>query len=670
MPRVRVSEQFFSQLPRLAGLLVALLGMAVIIGWHEHWLVLIQIHPAFAPMKFDTAVGFILCGTGLVSLTTRHAGLARWLGGLGCALGGLILLEYVTGQSLGLDEFFVRDDIQTATLFPGRMSQLAASCFVVLGAGLAICGARRRQRRPVIAAGLLACMVTVVGVFALLGYVLGVDAATGWGAYTRMALHTSAAFVFLGGGLLAWSWQSAGQERGSFLRWMPITASVTLMGMVASITVANMEGLNDAAFWRKHTFQTILTAQSFENNLIDMQRGMRGYVTDGDTNALASFQSASRLEEKAFDRLVSLTVDNPSQQQRLRGLTTVMEDLFSCDNGLIDVYNRQGLGAVIRADSGGQSRIAFGRAHDVLKAFSEEEQRLLDVRDASEQAKFRSAERLLVFGSVLAAGLLLFANLMAGHQLAKRQRAEARLADQAEKLRSSNQELEQFAYVASHDMREPLRAVSGFAQILKQHSRDQLDARAHEMIGHIVDGAKRMADIIDDLLALSRLGSQGKPFQRTEIKESLALALKNLSVVIRERAAVIECNPLPVLPVDGSQMSLLFQNLVGNAVKFCNGHTPEVRVGATDEGNGFWKISVRDNGIGIEPQYFDRIFGIFQRLHTREEYPGTGIGLAICKKIVERHGGQIWLESKPGEGTTFYFTLPERQKEHGEQSAH
>ncbi len=239
---------------------------------------------------------------------------------------------------------------------------------------------------------------------------------------------------------------------------------------------------------------------------------------------------------------------------------------------------------------------------------------------------------------------------------------EQRVAERTAELKRSNLELEQFAYVASHDMREPLRAVSGFSQILKRNCSDKLTPHEDEMIGHIVDGAKRMADIIDDLLALSRIGSQPHQFEMMEIAKPLERALENLSVTIRERRALILHDALPTLPVDGSQLALLFQNLIGNAIKFCGERTPEIHLGAAREGDGFWTISVRDNGIGIEPKYFERIFGIFQRLHTRDEYPGTGIGLAICKKIVERHGGKIWLASAAGNGTTFYFTLPEGQK--------
>jgi len=251
-------------------------------------------------------------------------------------------------------------------------------------------------------------------------------------------------------------------------------------------------------------------------------------------------------------------------------------------------------------------------------------------------------------------------------EINERRRAEERAEENVVALKRSNLELEQFAYVASHDLREPLRAVSGCAQILKNNCRGKLDAEADAMIGHVVEGAKRMGDIIDDLLALSRIGSHGNPFEPMEIEKPLKRALENLSVSIRERGAVVRHEALPVLPVDGSRLTLLFQNLIANAIKFCKERTPEIHIGAAREPEGFWVISVRDNGIGIEPKYFERIFGVFQRLHTRDEYPGTGIGLAICKKIVERHGGRIWPESAPGVGTIFRFTLPEEQRNDGE----
>jgi PAS domain S-box-containing protein len=236
--------------------------------------------------------------------------------------------------------------------------------------------------------------------------------------------------------------------------------------------------------------------------------------------------------------------------------------------------------------------------------------------------------------------------------------AEEKLAEERNLLARSNAELEQFAYVASHDLQEPLRAVASCVQLLKKRYEGKLDARADEFITHAVDGTKRMQALIGDLLEYSRVGTHTHPFEPVDCAQVLDDALANLTVAIQESGAVVEHEPLPTLLADASQLAQLFQNLIGNAIKFRAERRPEIRISARREA-GEWLFGISDNGIGIEPQYFDRIFRVFQRLHTRGRYPGTGIGLAICKKIVERHGGRIWIESQPDQGSTFYFTLSE-----------
>ncbi|SDE49565.1 sensor histidine kinase [Paraburkholderia lycopersici] len=245
--------------------------------------------------------------------------------------------------------------------------------------------------------------------------------------------------------------------------------------------------------------------------------------------------------------------------------------------------------------------------------------------------------------------------------ITERRRAEEALQERTDELARSNRDLEQFAYVASHDLQEPLRAVAGPLQLLQRRYQGQLDSRADEYIGHAVEGAGRMQALIEDLLTYSRVGRTENVFQPTECEAALDYALKNLSAVLAEAGAQVHRGPLPAVRAIPPQLSLLFQNLVGNAVKFRRKEGPvEIRVLAEPCGEG-WLFRVEDNGIGIDAQYFERIFLIFQRLHTRRDYPGTGIGLALCKRIVERHGGRIWVESEPGQGTTFFFTLPGRR---------
>ena len=241
--------------------------------------------------------------------------------------------------------------------------------------------------------------------------------------------------------------------------------------------------------------------------------------------------------------------------------------------------------------------------------------------------------------------------------ITKRKEAEALLLQKVEELNRSNKELGQFAYVASHDLQEPLRMVASYTQLLSRRYKGKLDSDADEFIAFAADGASRMQRLIQDLLTYSRVGTKEKDLRDTSSEETLQQALVNLRGAIEESGAVVTHDPLPTVLADEMQLIQLFQNLVGNAIKYQNPGVPRVHISAAKNGGEKWIFSVQDNGLGIDSQYFERIFGMFQRLHKREEFSGTGIGLAICKKIVERHGGSISVESQPGEGSTFRFAL-------------
>jgi PAS domain S-box-containing protein len=250
--------------------------------------------------------------------------------------------------------------------------------------------------------------------------------------------------------------------------------------------------------------------------------------------------------------------------------------------------------------------------------------------------------------------------------ITQRKRAEEKLRRSAEELKRSNEELQQFAYVASHDLQEPLRMVASFTQLLAIRYKGKLDPDADDFIGFAVDGAVRMQGLVNDLLAFSRVGTRGKEFSPVNCEKVMQRVLVDLHKSVQESGGQVTHDLLPIVAGDESQIGQVFQNLIGNALKFHGTEAPHVHVAAKNI-KGEWQFSVCDNGIGIEPQQFDRIFALFQRLHTRAEYPGTGIGLAITKKIIERHGGRIWLESEPGRGSTFFFSLPQKGVIHAER---
>ncbi len=257
-------------------------------------------------------------------------------------------------------------------------------------------------------------------------------------------------------------------------------------------------------------------------------------------------------------------------------------------------------------------------------------------------------------------------------EVREKKRMETILKRQTTELSRSNKELEHFAYIASHDLQEPLRKVSNFTDLLAKRYRKQMDPKADKFIDYIIDGAARMRKLINDLLLYSRIGTEGKSFQLTDCSKVLDIVEQNLQIAINETKATVTKNNLPRIEADGTQLMQLFQNLINNAIKFRSDKSPQIHVEAkkilynksmsnkgVEKREGLWLFSVKDNGIGIHPESFERIFMMFQRLHGRGEYEGTGIGLALCKKIVERHDGRIWVESEEGKGTTFYFELPE-----------
>lgn len=425
--------------------------------------------------------------------------------------------------------------------------------------------------------------------------------------------------------------------------------------------------------WVAHTYEVMEKLDNLLADLTTAESGERGFIITGDEQYLEDYAKGASQIEQDLREVRSLTADNAKQQLALDSSDPLIRLRLEQFAERIKLRRQQiSLNKVISLPKDGKPVMDKLRVR--IAAMKAEERLLLERRVNAATASSRKTRSLIILGNALALSFLLFAGWVIRNEIEQRRKAEeevrelnagleqrvaertAELQAREQDLTRSNAELQQFAYVASHDLQEPLRMVASFTQLLARRYGDKLDNDAREFIAYAVDGATRMQTLIGDLLTYSRVGTQMKAFERTSCDAVLDQVLKALKVAITETHAVITRDPMPVVMGDRSQLGQLFQNLLSNALKFHGAGEPRIHISAEKNGTA-WKFSVRDNGIGIPREHEDRIFVIFQRLHTKVEYPGTGIGLAICKKIAERHGGRIWIESSSAEGTTFCFTI-------------
>jgi PAS domain S-box-containing protein len=388
-------------------------------------------------------------------------------------------------------------------------------------------------------------------------------------------------------------------------------------------------------------------------------------------NHQRDLQESEHRYRKAYEQLIAQMQERKQAEEALRESEDRYRDLVECSQYLICTHDLQG--QILSVNQEGARLLGYNKTdllqknvRDLLNPrFMDEFAAYLDTIQKYRVAKgfmqIRAAAgdyRIWEYHNTLRTEGVASPIVRAiAHDVTERKDVERALREKTEELARSNEDLEQFAYVASHDLQEPLRTVTSYVQLLAKRYKGKLDADADEFIGFTVDGAVRMWNLVNDLLTYSRVGMRNNELEPTDSDTILAQSVNDLKVAIEESGALVTHDPLPVVMADRSQLEQLFRNLIGNAIKFRGSEPPCVHISASRNGNG-WTFSVRDNGIGIAPEYSDRIFVIFQRLHSREKYAGTGIGLAVCKKIVERHGGRIWVKSDLGKGATFYFILP------------
>jgi signal transduction histidine kinase len=457
----------------------------------------------------------------------------------------------------------------------------------------------------------------------------------------------------------------------------------TLRGLIAAgiVFLITLGGLGFLSFrladldrWTIHTYLVIGELKDSLNALLNVETGDRGYILSKNAEFLEPYNRGRLDVMKHVDRVEELTRDNPEQQVRVKKLRGLAKEKLQFAAETITVETD--LAKVLIGEGKGK------RIMDSYRTLADEmissERALLDSRardlQNAQTALWVATGLLTVLGGGLLGwvftitrtaiedekrrvDLLNELNSQMLEEIEQRKKTEEALKLTTAKLTSSNADLQRFAYVASHDLQEPLRAVAGFVTLIASKHKGTLDEESEGWINHAVEGSTRMRNLINDLLAYARVESRGKPLELIDANKAFNQAKRDLSVLIEESNAELTSSDLPELMGDEGQLTQVFQNLIGNAIKFKSYEKPKVHVSATRKDDD-WLFSVKDNGIGFEPEHVDRIFIIFQRLHGREEYKGTGIGLALCKKIIERHRGRIWAESEQGKGSTFYFTIP------------
>ncbi|MEZ0296683.1 MAG: response regulator [Candidatus Methylacidiphilales bacterium] len=656
MPGPAVADRRYLLALKAAGCFAVGMGLLVMAGWHFHWSTLIQIFPGLASMKYNTALGIVVFGLGIFLLSARKTLMASWCGCAVALLGLVTIGEYIADRNLGIDQLFVEDYLVVASTSPGRMPPLTAACFTFLGIALALVGKCHKSKLRLTLIGVLACSAATIAFVALFGYALGIESAYAWGAYSRMALHTSVTMVILAGSLLIWTWRTAEALRMDFLRWLPVTSSLTLMLMIALISIVSFNQLKSSATWRSHSYEVMATAQTLLGRIFDIQRGMRGYALTGQPALLDIYRAGERDAFTHLDRLKDLTSDNSAQRPRLESLTRDLSDIIVYAKRLIEIRDKQGLEAAVQLESKGEGFATANRALSDLQAFTGEEHRLLNERSIAVDGDFRSTQHLLVYGSSFAALLLILASLMASHAMGK-EKELTKKAQAGERAKSD------FLAIMSHEIRTPMNGVIGMTSILAD---TELTPEQRDYVSTIQTSGEALLSVINDILDFSKIESgrmqlESRPFNLQKcIEESVDLFAAQIRVKRLEVVYLIAPDVPANLEGDAMRLRQILVNLIGNAIKFTA--TGEifinVRCQTQDEQGCYLVFSIKDTGIGISQEGIAKLFQAFQQIDTSttRRYGGTGLGLAISKRLAEFMGGKMWVESEPGVGSTFFFS--------------
>jgi len=639
------------QITRIAGILCMIAGTLTVLGWIMNIELFKALIPGFTTIKINTAICLTFSGLALFLFSFEESNRPRWVLPIVAFIimftGLLTLFEFISKKDVGIDQLLIADNRDTIH-FPGRMSFAAAASLTLVGFAFLIFYIKNKTLLTIAQYALH--LVTVVSFIAIIGYLYGVPTFYNLTTFNPMALPTaillfiisvSASFIHPHLGITGlFTGNSIGNimARKLFPLLVLIIVVLGYLRVVAKQYNIISENFGIALFAASFLFVGLFLIWNTALRL----------------NKINTKLGHSEERTLSVEKQLRHTMDNMLEGGQLVGFDwkyLYVNDAF-CKHAK---YSKEELlGYTVLEKFPG---IENTEIYNVYQRCFKERVPIQLINhfvfpDGSEgwfELSFQPVPEGIFILSV---------------DITERKKAELALIEsnkalerRAQELQASNTELERFAYVASHDLQEPLRMVSSFLHLLERKLKDNLDDQSKQYIGFAVDGAERMKKLIQDLLLYSRVGTNKDLVTEVDFNEVMNTVKSMLSLSIQETKATIISHPLPTIKAVHPQMVQLFQNLVGNAIKYHGAEPPEIEIGALPKNGGF-EFYIKDNGIGIDPRFFDKVFIIFQRLHHKEEYSGTGIGLSICKKIVERHGGTIRLESEPGKGSTFIFKLP------------
>ena len=668
-----VASLRLTALSRTAALLVAAAALIALTGWAIGNPLLKSVLPGAVEMKVNTAAGLLLGSIALFLLSRAPSPRQRYaaliIGALVCAIGAATLGEYLFGWRLGIDELLFRDTAKTYSAIPGRMSPYSAVTFIAIGAAVAALASPRLR------ALLWPSAIIVIGIGALsfIGYLWNASELVTDRWLPPVAVNTAVAFLLLGGGFVLADPQRLLAQRGARIRLSSVEIK-TLSGFAAALLLLLVVGgytyqanvrLAGTAEWVAHTQQVRAALARLYLTIMDAQSAQRDYLLTGERFHRDDYQHRVADADSRINALAVLIADNPVQARNLEALKPLVAERFGRLDQGVRLYEARGFAAVREFIATGRGIDAMQRVRAAIDQMDALEAGLLEQRTADFAGIRQRSLVSLILTQTLATVFLLVlffrirGEILGRERLARQlQTAHREVVRANSQLTDANKELEAFSYSVSHDLRAPLRAINGFIQMLEEDTRGQLAAEPQRYLRVIHESSRKMGQLIDDLLAFSRVGRAEMRKTEVELDALVRGVIAGLAVTTAGRNIEWDIGPLPAVQGDPALLRQVFSNLIGNAIKYSRHRDPaRIEIGVAEATGDDVTLYVRDNGAGFDMRYVHKLFGVFQRLHTAEEFEGTGVGLALVQRIVVRHGGRVWAEGAPGQGATFHFTL-------------